>query len=242
MRAALGGALLLVAACSGVPVSSGVAGTDDPFLYLVLNEPTRDRENPGSGLRQHALLLTTGSPSDPVAFRSARRFVMRRVPDGRTFAWTALGVEGEQGSFPSASLDRPNWVLPAAGPAGQLGARDLVVGQSYEIEIDTEGKTVTGRVTIPDAFSVRVVVSGGDSTLVWPKVSGAAGYRVDSGGGPARLQTDTTFVLPAGAGAADVVVRALDPNLFGYTADASASRGGVGGGYGVFGASTLGRS
>lgn len=230
--------VLLLAAplvgCGGDPVVVPESG--EPFLYLVLNERTPDRNTVDRRAGQHALLLTAGSPAAPAEYRGAERFELRRAADGARFAWQALGVRGPVDSYPAAPLDRPNFTLPdsAAGPL--LGAAALEPGATYELQVETAGRSMRGRVTLPDRFVVSRTERAGRSTAVWPRVRGAAGYRIEIEGAPVQIQTDTAFTLPADVPGGRVRVSALDPALFSYLTEPRTERAGIEGGYGVFGA------
>lgn len=235
-RAAVLVAAALASACSGdaivVPVS------EEPFLYLVLNERSVDRSSPAGHVGQHALLLTSGSPAQPAHYRRAERFEMRRASDGAAFAWQVRPLTGDVGSFPSVSLDHPNLSLPAAAPPA-LGADDIVPGETYELRVETGGRVIQGRVTVPARFAATVAERDGRRVAVWPRVPGAAGYRITPGDGPLRIQADTAFPVPDGLpGGSALRIDALDPGLFTYLTDDRTGRAGIDAGYGVFGALT----
>jgi hypothetical protein len=199
----------------------------------VLNERSVDRSSPSGRVGQHALLLTTGPATGSPRYRTADRFEMRRASDGAGFAWRQEKVPNEEpGSFPGVSLDYWNFHLPAAGGA-QLGAAAVAPGESFELLIETGGEVIRGRVTVPDEFT---------ASAVWPRVTGAAGYRIELSNGDVVVQPDTSYVIPAdllGGGTLDI--EALDPNLFEYVADDRTARAGIDRGYGVFGAMTAAR-
>lgn len=234
--AALVAAAVLASACRGdvivVPVS------EEPFLYLVLNERTVDRSTAEGRAGQHALLLTSGSPAQPAHYRLAERFEMRRASDGAAFAWRVRPLTGDVGSFPAVSLDHPNLALPAAAPPA-LGADDVAPGETYELRVETGGRVIRGRVAVPARFAATVTERDGRRLAVWPRVPGAAGYRITPGDGPLRIQADTTFAipddLPVGS---ELRIDALDPGLYTFLTDDRTGRAGIDAGYGVFGAVT----
>jgi hypothetical protein len=231
-------ALLALGGCEGSEIV--VPTSDQPFLYLVLNEKSIDRSTPSGRVGQHALLLTAGAATEPPRYRTAERFEMRGASDGAAFAWRKERVPNEEpGSFPGVSLDFWNFHLP---DAGQLGASALKPGETYELLVETGGEVIRGRVTVPAQFAAATVERNGRRVAVWPRVAGAAGYRVELSDGRIAVQTDTSYVIPdevLGGGA--VEIEALDPNLFTYVAENRTARAGVDNGYGVFGAITAAR-
>lgn len=240
-RAALAALLLAGAGVGGCDGSKIVVPTsEEPFLYLVLNEKTVDRSSPAGRVGQHALLLTTGAATGSPRYRTAERFEMRRASDGAGFAWRKERVpNGEPGSFPGVSLDFWNFHLP--GDA-RLGADALAPGESYELLIESGGEVIRGRVTVPGEFTASTFERNGRRVAVWPRVAGAAGYRIEVGDGKVVVQRDTSYVIPDDVlegGTLDI--EALDPNLFTYVADNRTARAGIDRGYGVFGAMTAAR-
>ncbi len=228
-----------VAGCSADPVT--VPDSDEPFLYLVLNYRTPDRNMIDNRSAQHAVLLTTGSPAEPVRFRAAERFELRAAGDPALFGWTPLPARGEQGSYPSASLDRPNWLLPDIAPPGTRGARDIRPGVQYMLTVATGGRTLRGETVVPDSFAIRTSAEGDRRIAVWPRVRGAAAYQVEFANDPPRVQSDTTFSFPASAPPGSLTVYAMDPNVYRFTVERRSEREGIDTGFGVFGAVSAAR-
>jgi hypothetical protein len=206
-------------------------------LHLVLAPGLRLARYSPAPQEQYAVLLTTGSPL-LAECRSAERFEMRRVRDGAPFAWMPYAncrrVTAGEGV---GAWDTANFFLLETAPGDSLGASDLEPGEWYEIEIETQGRLIRGRTIIPAEFSLTVEVRDGRRYLTWPRVTGAAGYKVtfiDRDGSEDWIQTDTLHAIPAGARQA--VVTAFDANLFEYARDDQSGRAGIDAGFGVFGA------
>lgn len=235
-------ALLLAGMAAGGCEGSEIVvpTSEEPFLYLVLNERTVDRSTPAGRVGQHALLLTTGAATESPRYRTAERFDMRRASDGAGFAWRKENVpNGDPGSLPGVSLEYWNFHLPRDA---RLGADALAPGESYELLVESGGEVIRGRVTVPEEFTASTFERDGRRIAVWPRVAGAAGYRIEAADGRVVVQRDTSYVIPDEAiegGTLDI--EALDPNLFTYVADNRTARAGIDRGYGVFGAMTAAR-
>lgn len=234
--ASSGATLLLVfglmwMGCGGSDVMA--PETRQPFLYLILNQVVER-----SGDRQVAFVLTMVRP-DSVVYREADSFEMRRVSDGAEFAWREERLvisDGLYGNTPRKIADG-NWLLADSATGEGLGYPSLEPGDTYALRVVTGDRTITGRATIPDTFSVRVIDRKGDSLVVWPKVDGAAGYAVQSpqdGRILATFQTDTTYRLEPGQ--SYVQVWAVGPQAYHYATNDTVRRAGIEGGLGVFGA------
>lgn len=223
-------------ACTGDPA---LPVSDEPLLYLVLNQRTTAALPPG----QYAFLLTTGSVLEP-RYRTAERFEMRRRSDGALFAWRHTGKSGAApADYAGLGMIHANYHLPdATGPEG-LGASAIMPGETYDLRIETDGQLLQGTVTTPAAFTISVE-PGSRARVAWPRVPGAAGYSVEAEGLTAPdIQTDTFFMIPAGAGGpVTVVVHALDPHLFAFQSDERLGRAGIDEGYGLYGAMTTSRT
>lgn len=237
---------VLASACAGDPIV--VADNPEPFLYLVLNERSLDRAASNGGRAgQHALLLTTGAATESPKYRSAERFEMWRVSDGAPFAWRSNRVDyPEVGSYPGVRLDAWNFYLPDTATAEGLGVGGFRPGESYELRVTTHGVTISGRASIPDAFTASVVQQGERRLVVWPRVRGAAGYRIEfraenrSEGDELSVRADTAYAIPAAVrGGGTVRIEALDPNLYWYITEGQTARAGIDNGFGVFGAVSI---
>lgn len=68
-----------------------------------------------------------------------------------------------------------NYHLPDASGSYGLGADGSRPGETCTLEIDTEGVTLRGEVTVPEDLTVSVVVRDGRRVAEWPRVDGAAG-------------------------------------------------------------------
>lgn len=232
-----------VTGCNGSEVL--IPSSEEPFLYLVLNERSVDRSRARVG--QHALLVTTGSPTEPPRYRRAERFSMHRASDGALFGWEQRNPGTEVTGYPALSLGEPNFLLPDTTPASTLGAKNLTPGETYTLHVETGGAVIRGEVTVPGAFTASVVQRGGRPYAVWPQVPGAAGYGIEirlSNGNSEKvaLQTETVYAIPMEVLAGgELKIRALDPNLYLYTTERRTARAGIDRGYGVFGAVTEAR-
>lgn len=226
---------LILGSCG--PSELTVPTSDEPFLHLVIAPDLRFSWGPDAEQGQYAVLLTTGSPL-AADCRTAERFEMRRAHDGAPFAWQGYGncIQVRAGEGVGA-WNNANYYLPESAPGDSLGASDLEPGEWYEIEIETQGRLIRGRTIIPAGFSLTVEVRDGRRYLTWPRVTGAAGYKVtfiDRDGSENWIQTDTLHAIPAGARQA--YVTAYDANLFEYARDDQSGRAGIDAGFGVFGA------
>lgn len=214
---------------------------DEPFLYLVLNERTRDAAISGTE-GQHALLMTVESVLESPVFRSASRFDLREASDTVPFGWHQYEVAGlTVGSYPALSIKGWNFFLADSVAVGRRPAGDLEPGRSYSLTIETGGVTIRGTTVIPDTFSVDAIEGDGVRRLVWPSVSGAGGYRIEAENREVRLQEDTVWAVPDDLRLPDVTVVALDSNLFRYSVESQLPRAGIDAGLGVFGAISTGR-
>ncbi len=240
----LGASSATLTGCEGDEITVPVS--DEPFLYLVLGERT-----PSQIYRltfgQHALLMTVGTPTESVGHRAAGRFEMRRASDGALFGWLQREGSSDVGGYPALTLKAPNFFLPDTTSGPTLGASALEPGGTYTLYIETLGEVIEGRVTIPETFTAKYVRQDGRKIAVWPSVAGAAGYTIefDLDNGAIRetvVQTDTVLPLPEDLSSDGFLeIRAMDPNMFEYTADVQAVRAGIDNGFGVFGAVSIDR-
>lgn len=228
----------LLVGCRGDEIL--VPNSDEPFLYLVLNERMPNERVGHAG--QFGFLLTSGSPAEPARLRCAESFAMRGAGEVARFRWRSLACSGEVGGYPGVSFNDANYYLPDSSTAEGRGAEAIQPDHTYEILIETAGRTIQGSVRVPASFTASVVVRDGQRTAVWPQVAGAAGYQIRLPDDRLILQRDTSYVLPEEAfGGGDAEIRALDPNLWRYVTEDRIARSGIEGGLGVFGAITRAR-
>jgi len=229
-----GALLLALAGCGREPV--GVLRVDEPFLYLVLNHRTLSTY--ANEPAQHALLLTSGLPTESARYRSAESFEMRRSSDDAHFGWRRYpALMSEPGTVTQISLNEANFYLPEAPHAGGLGAAALRPGETYRIRIVTEQVTLQGTTTIPEDFAATTAVRDGGGLAVWPRVRGAGGYLLGWADGTVQLQRDTVVALTSVEMNGQMLrIYALDANLYEYMADPRLNRAGIDRGLGVFGA------
>lgn len=231
---ALTAVLLLAAAVPACSTEITFPENREPFLYLMLNEVA-----PAGGGRvaQPAVLLRQ-IRADSAVFLEAESFEMRRASDGALFDWRNETLFGSGPFVELGGLDvqEGNYLLADSATSRGLGRTSLEPGATYELRVDLGDGEITGTVTVPDTFSVRITGTGDDRRAVWPDVDGAGGYSVrrTAEDGGTRLQRDTTVRLPPGT--LSVTVRAFDPQSFGFLVDPDARRAGIEGGLGVLGA------
>lgn len=214
-----------------------VPASEEPFVYLVLNLRPVSRYDSSWEPRQLALLLTVGSPLEAMEYRSAQRFEMRRASDGARFDWRAYPIlESTTGLEEKFDLGYANYYLPDSATVAGLGAADLRSGETYELEIETEGVVIRGRVMIPAAFNATVEVRDGKRIVSWPHVAGAGGYIVGAYPYSREAQRDTFYVVPADSPPGHLGIVAVDPNLYRFMTDENLGRSGIDAGFGVIGA------
>jgi hypothetical protein len=227
--------LLSVAAavvlCACHPDAPLVVRTDTPMVYLILTPDSL--ESPIPELR--ALVANTGTPMS-LEYVTPDRFTMRRKFDGSSFDWQATTPIGTDTPFGG------NYALAESASVAGLGRRDLKAGQTYTLEIALGDRVIIGQATIPEHPRPRLVVlTNGSRMVVWPKVAAAAAYGLEIDTDIAHTQTtaDTFYLLhddfPAGP-ESRIVVTAMDSNWARYRGDSTATREGLTGAYGVFGA------
>lgn len=228
---------VVAAACdSSVPL---VARTEEPMLYLVL---TPDSLTPPE-TSMTALLATTATPVF-VELRSAEQFVMRRISDQATFAWAEVAPPppnpgGTKRHYPLGG----NYRLAEVATSVGLGRRDLVAGETYSLEISTQGRMITGLVTIPARPAPVVLDTGRYRIVSWPRAAAAAAYLldVDTERQVPPFTTDTFFVLREDRDPSAVPpilrfrITAVDSNWHRYMTDTTVFRAGVRGAYGLLG-------
>ena len=233
--------------CADEAATSPVS--NDPFVYLILvPEPIPTQAPPPADSSILALLVTAGSPARS-PFRRAERFEIRRVSDGSVFRFTNRNLELTLPPVDhrGVSIESANYVLKHANSlGGGLGSSALLPLDSYDLLIETEGRVINGRVTIPQRPSPRLVMSGTKRFVVFSPAAGAAAYFVsaDTELAPDRFVKDTIVELLYDRDARFITappefrVTALDANLFLYLSDANTSKAGVDGGLGLFGAAS----
>lgn len=223
-----------ITGCQGDAVL--IPQTEEPFLYIVLNERTL-QVGPDMEHGQHALLLDASSPLEEARFREAERFEMTAASDNALLGWREDRPHNftGPGSYPAPNMRTWNYHLPDEREAGLGGTGDLLPGAAYRLEIETGDHLITGEVVIPGQIEPRRVTVEGVDMLTWPSVPRAAGYRIFFGLKP-RLTPDTIFPVPAGQRSARI--EAVDANLWAYLTDQDLSRSGIEGARGVLGAVT----
>lgn len=239
----LGVLVPLLGVFSSCSEGTGLSPTsEEPFLYVVL--ATEPFQGSLSDSVNRALLLTTGTPiMSP--YRTAQSFEMRRVTDDALFAWRheAMSRGAPPIGFREVSMSQGNYVLAEAGSAAGLGRRDLRPGESYSLLIVTDGRTVSGRVTIPESPRPALLTTGGTRRVSWPRVNAAGGYRIETNterfGPTVGITPDTSVELHFDGMrplAPEIRVTAMDSNLYRYITDPTLARAGISGAFGVLGA------
>ncbi|HEU5175028.1 MAG TPA: hypothetical protein VFT96_09760 [Gemmatimonadaceae bacterium] len=226
-------AFALITGCEATPIV--VPDSQEPFVYLVLDPTARDRVVTNDRT-QYAAVLTTRTPLQSPC-RSVQRFDMHASGETMPFGWR---IAGECFTGPTSILDQFTdscCHLPEVAGTDSLGAVDLEYGETYLIEIETEGRVVRGRATLPADFQVVLVQRNGQRWLTWPRVVGAGGYQVRLSGGETRFLSDTMLLVAHSDGVAGFV-SAFDDNLYRYVTDEELTSSGVEGAFGVFGAVT----
>lgn len=228
-----------VLGCRADPIT--LPAGDEAFLYIILGQRTPNLVAGVSG--QHGYLLRSGRPDRPATFLEADRFEMRREVDGALFGWQSYGFSGETADVLAVSYSDANYHLPDGTTAGGLGADSIGPGERYELDVAIDGSVIRGSVTVPETFSATVREQNDRAVATWPRVSGAAGYQLHIPDEDLVLLTDTFYPLPEaliGTGA-ELVVDALDPNIWLYLTDDQAASAGIEGAFGLFGAMTSAR-
>lgn len=236
----------LALAVSAAGCGEEIVFPDDrtPFVYLVLNHTVGLTGEP----IQPAFVLTVWS-ADSVSYRSAERFEMRRASDDALFDWRNASIVTASPTFDLGQAVRPsraNYLLASDATEGffedttERGLRheDLQPGATYELLVDTGEEVIRGRATIPDTF--RFSFPGG-RRIVWSRVEGAKGYRVELTDDDVFFVRDTSFTVPEDITSGRVVLHALGPHVYDYLTDDRRRRAGIDTGSGVFGAIMEGR-
>lgn len=218
---ALGLGLLSALGCSS---DRGlVVRTNEPMLYVSLS---RHGMGPQDTIVA-AVLGTTGVPTR-FEYRDAEQFEMRRLSDGRRFAWVKQDLDSTARSryLPA----HPNFVLASAATPLGLGREDLSPGERYELQIVSKGRTIDGWTTIPGVPEPIVREQDGAIVVAWPPVTAAAAYIVYG-----KISQDTFYVLgrPGESIPEAIAVTAIDTNYFRFASDPAVTAAGLSGAFGL---------
>lgn len=231
-------ATIFTACDPGAPL---IAASEEPLVITVLA-----LDNAAAGTEQSAVVLSAGTPLQPV-YRRIDSFDMRRQRDGARFGWQPIQRSGlPPASFHVLALEESkNVVLPSAASGAALGAADVRAGERYTLELQTEGVTVRGSTILPSSPVPTFDSIGGRRRIVWPKAPAAAGYliSVETDLVPAvpRPVTDTSYTLLENRDPTTrpptpkATIIALDSNLFLYLSDTTVAAAGLVGSLGIFG-------
>ncbi|MGH7720193.1 MAG: hypothetical protein ACREON_15295 [Gemmatimonadaceae bacterium] len=228
---------LFLSATVGCGAEPTLPVSDELLLLLVLSPQSAD----AGDTVLFALLVTVGTPIES-EYRLAERFEMRRLPDGATFAWRPLPVSGRAPiDFDGTERDSlaANYALGSASSTGELGRGNVRAGETYELRVETGGRVIRGRVTVPQQITPSLIMVEGRLALTWPPVMGAASYVVNDGRFGGTRTTDTVYFLSReepDEPRREIRVRAVEQNLHEYLFDPSRERSGLDSGFGVFGA------
>jgi hypothetical protein len=236
-------ALMAGGAC--VDTERLLGNSPEPALYLVLTRPDPGQSTPDSSL--YGLLVTAGSPIAST-YRNPESLTLTRQSDGLTYGWGSLARSGPVPRMNNGVTLSAEGNLQLPWDASVLGAgrESLTEGETYQLQLVTGGRTVTGTTRIPalPVISIRSDPSG--SSVHWSKATHAAAYYVivDTDDPPAFVTTDTSFVplfnrpLDQRPSPARVRVIAMDANLAAFVSDTTLSSSGLVGALGVFGGSS----
>lgn len=222
------------------PEAPLVRRTDEPVVVVVLS---REPVTPFDTMLG-ALLATAATPARH-EYRAASRFEMRRAADGARLDWRDASTLPARPPSYDPRFGGANWFIASPPAAGMLGRYDLTPGR-YDLEIESEGRVITGSAVVPEAPRPLVVSRDGQWVVEWPRASGAAIYYVwnpFTGDLSSGFTRDTLLVLApdtARTAVDSLVVLAYDENWAAYMLDRAATRAGLQGAYGVFGASAQG--
>ncbi len=239
-------AAAVAAACE--PVAPLRGAIEEPVVMVVLSRgPSIDPDLPPDSTL-HALVAATVELGT-ARYGSVSQFTMRRRSDQAQFDWVVTPRTGPLDVSYSWSLDRAEWNVHLAwnGTGGRLGRSDLQGGETYDLEIMTEGRRVIGAVTLPpDPVPVLETV-GRQHTLSWDSVPGASFYvAMFVSNWVVSYPTGRTFswsepldTLEQPRPVGWLRLRAYEPNLHRYMRDQTLPRSGISGAYGVFGAFSI---
>jgi hypothetical protein len=238
--AALVAALALPACVADAPL---LQSSDEPVVVLVLSRgPTPGVDAPADSTL-HALVVTVGSPRAGF-YRSIERFSMRRRSDGTEFDWVITDAIGPVDLSRAWEIPRAEWNahLAWSGSGARLGRSDLTVGETYDLEIETAGRLVTGEVTMPASTVMQVESAGADRVVTWDPVPNVELYTTETRAGfylwiPAgdecRVVLHDQSQLPQPGW---LRMRTLERNTAAAFNDPTLRSFGLVGAYGVFGA------
>ncbi len=200
-----------------VPLASH---TNKSMVYLVLSLHQPAPAQPGI----FAVVANTGTPY-ALDLRPATRLVLRRRSDLATFAWRPATPQ-------PPGFVRGNYELLESSTPDGLGWRNLVPGERYDLEVETEGRLVAGSTQMPERPMLRLQRGLGIDTVFWNRAIGAVAYRfLDR-----NFEVDTFFVVAPRADTATYYVTAFEQNLHAYLRDTTLVRSGITGAFGLFGA------
>lgn len=191
----------------------------------------------------HAFLLRADNPLRS-RYIVATRFEMRRARDSALFDWRAVTppdtAVGRGGQF--VLYSEGNYELPSVGSAPRLGRQDIRSGETYTLVVETEGRIVTGSVTVPGVPTiVRNMDMFSHDSVAWAASGGASGYSIVTQDffPLSDFTTDTLYHFDTrndNRSTKGTVVRAYEHQLFSYLTDRRLGRSGLIGALGVFGA------
>ena len=203
----------------------------------------------------HQIIVVQSTTGDVAAQRQVTGAVVTiATPDGRTL--TAVERRDTAAVTGFVPFPRVTTIYDV-----DVGGAGLIPGGTYQLRVVApDGRTVTGRTTIPNAApsttiapTLTIDLVRDTVSLQWPRVAGARGYQVmlRSTEGTYSLFADTSVVLPGTLKGLQfrfkrglthqLAVIAVDENYFDYyhrTSDFSTATGLVmhlDGGIGVFG-------
>lgn len=214
-------AVCLVSLGCGASVPLTVA-SNEAMVYSVLAIDAPFQEYNGVPI----VVANTGDPRLAVVLKPAERIVVRRQRDRALLNVLPF-------TPPPGSRVGYNYALAESTTVQGLGWRDLRPGETYELEVQTQGRSVTGRTTIPERPVLRVVYGTTIDTVFWSRSSTAAAYESDY-----RSASDTSMLVPRVSEPTAVYVTAVDQNYAAYAQDHRLLRSGIIGAFGLFGSST----
>jgi hypothetical protein len=243
-RRAVAAGVIATLVSSGCIADQPLLGaSDEPALTLVLTRGPTPQAGAAPDSTLHALVVTIGSPFTGY-YRTTQRFDMTRRSDGRRFDWVTSDTTGPVDLARGYAIPRAAWNAHLAweGTGGLLGRSDLADGETYDLVIESEGRLITGSVTVPAAPVASVVSNGPERLVTWPVVPGAVSYVVDAANTFfGRITTEGALLLvlqdtALGPQPSWLRIRSQERNIADYTFDRELRSSGIVGAYGVFGA------